>query len=195
MQPPVSSLCVYCGSSMGARPIYREAAVALGRTLGEAGITLIYGGGSIGLMGATAQACLGAGGRVTGIIPTFLDELEVGMTGLTELIRTENMHQRKQRMAELSDGFVVLPGGLGTLDETFEILTWRQLQLHQKPILLLNIAGYWDHFVHLLEHQAAEGFVKPQHLELFQIVDAVDDVLPALAANPPASDDVRSKWT
>ncbi|MCR9221038.1 MAG: TIGR00730 family Rossman fold protein [Alphaproteobacteria bacterium] len=195
MQPPLSSVCVYCGSSFGANPLYRETAEALGRMLAQAGVRLVYGGGSVGLMGVTAAACLDAGGRVTGIIPEFLDRLEVGMTGLTEMIKTENMHQRKERMAELSDGFVVLPGGLGTLDETFEILTWRQLHLHSKPIVLLNVGGYWDHFVHLLEHQAAEGFVKPQHLELFQVVESVADVLPALAAHPADSPEVRSKWT
>ena len=195
MKPPIDSVCVYCGSSFGNRPEYRAAAEAFGRLLGESGVRLIYGGGSVGLMGVTAQAALDAGGQVTGIIPRFLDELEVGMTGLTELVLTEDMHTRKNRMAELAGGFVVLPGGLGTLDETFEILTWRQLELHSKPVVLLNIAGYWDHFVHLLEHQAAEGFVRPRHLELFQVVDTVEEVLPALAARPARSEDVRTKWS
>lgn len=195
MQAPIQSVCLYCGSSVGNRPVYRETAETLGRTLAEAGITLVYGGGSIGLMGAAAQAALEAGGKVTGIIPRFLDELEVAMTGLTDLVITETMHARKERMAELSDGFVVLPGGLGTLDETFEILTWRQLQLHDKPVVLMNVAGYWDMFVHLLEHQVAEGFVKPQHLEMFQVVDTVAGLLPALAARPSSGGDVRTKWT
>jgi hypothetical protein len=169
--------------------------VALGRLLAESGIRLVYGGGSIGLMGAMAGACLDAGGQVTGIIPHFLDELEVGMTGLTAIEKTESMHQRKDRMAEISDGFIVMPGGLGTLDETFEILTWRQLQLHDKPIVLLNLEGYWDLFVHLLEHQVNEGFVKPENLHLFQVVDSVEDALPALARQPSRTSDVRTKWT
>lgn len=195
MQPPLSSLCVYCGSSVGARPEYKDTAVALGQLLARSGIRLVYGGGSIGLMGAMAGACLEAGGRVTGIIPHFLDKLEVGMEGLTEIEKTESMHERKMRMAELSDGFIVMPGGLGTLDETFEILTWRQLQLHDKPIVLLNTAGYWDHFVHLLEHQVNEGFVKPANLALFQVADSVEDVLPALKRQPAEHVDIRSKWT
>lgn len=195
MKSPIESVCVYCGSSFGARPDYREAAEAFGRILGQSGVRLVYGGGSIGLMGALARAALDAGGEVTGIIPRFLDELEVGMQGLSERILTDDMHTRKNLMAERSDGFVVLPGGLGTLDETFEILTWRQLQIHSKPIVLLNVAGYWDHFVHLLEHQAAEGFVRPQHLELFQVVGSPADVLPAMAEHPAESESVHTKWT
>lgn len=195
VQPPLRSVCVYCGSSKGNRPDYLEGALSLGRLLAESRIRLVYGGGSIGLMGAMAGACLEAGGQVTGIIPHFLDRLEVGMEGLTTIEKTESMHERKQRMAEISDGFVVMPGGLGTLDETFEILTWRQLQLHDKPIVLLNIAGYWDLFVHLLEHQVNEGFVKPAHLDLFQVVDTPEQVIPALARQPADRGDIRGKWT
>jgi uncharacterized protein (TIGR00730 family) len=180
---------------MGARPIYRETAVKLGETLAQSGIRLVYGGGSIGLMGAVAGACLEAGGKVTGIIPHFLDQLEVGMEGLSETVKTDSMHERKDQMAQISDGFIVLPGGLGTLDETFEILTWRQLQLHDKPVVLLNIDGYWDLFVHLLEHQVNEGFVKPAHLNLFQVVDSVEAAIAALATQPSRGGDVRTKWT
>ncbi len=165
---------------MGASPSYRIAAEALGQKLAEAGIRLIYGGGDIGLMGTVAQATLDHGGQVTGIIPRFLDDLEVGKQGVTELIRTDDMHSRKERMAELSDGFIVLPGGLGTLDETFEILTWKQLKLHKKPVIVLNINSYWDHFVHLVEHQVREGFVSQEHLNLFQVCDSVEDALATL---------------
>jgi len=131
-------------------------------------------------MGVVAQSVLDAGGQVTGIIPNFLDRAEIALEGVTELIRTDTMHDRKLRMAELSDGFVVLPGGLGTLDETFEILTWKQLQLHDKPIVLLNIDGYWDHFVHLIEHQVREGFVRERYLQLFRIVESPSEVIAAL---------------
>lgn len=180
MQSSVRSVCVYCGSRHGARPAYTETARRLGKVLADAGIRLIYGGGAVGLMGEVAQAVLDNGGKVTGIIPEFLDKAEVGKVDVTELIRTDTMHARKARMAELSDGFVVLPGGLGTLDETFEILTWKQLQLHTKPILLVNADGYWDHFVHLIENQVREGFVQERYLRLFRVVDGVEDVLKAL---------------
>lgn len=180
MHSKIGSVCVYCGSSHGARPAFTVAAQRLGEVLAEADIRLVYGGGAVGLMGVVAQSVLDGGGRVTGIIPQFLDDAEVGMTNLTELIRTDNMHTRKAIMAEKSDGFVVLPGGLGTLDETFEILTWKQLQLHTKPIVLVNVEGYWDHFVHLVEHQVREGFVRERYLQLFSVVDRVEEVLPAL---------------
>ena len=180
MHSSIGSVCVYCGSSFGGRPAFTEAARHLGTLLAQSDIRLVYGGGAVGLMGVVSQAVLDAGGRVTGIIPHFLDKAEVGKMNVTELIRTETMHDRKARMAEISDGFVVLPGGLGTLDETFEILTWKQLNLHTKPIVLLNSEGYWDHFVHLVEHQVREGFVREQYLRLFRVVDHVDDVLPTL---------------
>jgi len=139
----VRSLCVYCGSSGRGREVHKVAAMRLGKTLARAGVRLVFGGGQVGLMGITAQAALSEGGKVTGIIPKFLDEIEVGLKGCTELIITPDMHTRKQKMAEMADGFVVLPGGLGTLDETFEILTWKQLGLHDKPIVLVDIEGYW----------------------------------------------------
>lgn len=140
-------------------------------------------------MGVVAQSVLDSGGQVTGIIPDFLDRAEVGKTDLTELIKTETMHDRKAIMAERSDGFVVLPGGLGTLDETFEILTWKQLQLHNKPIVLVNVEGYWDHFVHLVEHQVREGFVRERYLQFFRVVDTVEEVVPALLEDAAAAVD------
>lgn len=180
MHAGLSAVCVYCGSRHGARPAFTEAARRLGEVLAEADIRLIYGGGAVGLMGVAAQAALDAGGRVTGIIPEFLDTAEVGKANLTELHRVPSMHARKAWMAEEADAFVVLPGGLGTLDETFEILTWKQLRLHDKPIVLVNVEGFWDHFVHLIEHQVREGFVLEAYLRLFRIVDSVESVLPVL---------------
>jgi uncharacterized protein (TIGR00730 family) len=180
MQAGINAVCVYCGSQHGARPAFTEAARRLGEIFGEAGVRLIYGGGAVGLMGVAAQAALDAGGRVTGIIPEFLDTAEVGKVDVTELKRVTTMHERKARMAEEADAFVVLPGGLGTLDETFEILTWKQLRLHDKPIVLVNAEGYWDHFVHLIEHQVREGFVREIYLQLFRVVDSVESVLPVL---------------
>lgn len=161
--------------------------------MAEAGIRLVYGGGAVGLMGVVAQSVLDSGGQVTGIIPDFLDRAEVGKTNLTELIKTETMHDRKAIMAERSDGFVVLPGGLGTLDETFEILTWKQLQLHNKPIVLVNVEGYWDHFVHLVEHQVREGFVRERYLQFFRIVDTVEEVVPALLEDAAAAADMSDR--
>lgn len=189
MQSRVRSVCVYCGSSHGVRPSFDEAATRLGQQLAAAGIRLVYGGGAVGLMGVVAQSVLDSGGQVTGIIPDFLDRAEVGKTDLTELIKTETMHDRKAIMAERSDGFVVLPGGLGTLDETFEILTWKQLQLHNKPIVLVNVEGYWDHFVHLVEHQVREGFVRERYLQFFRVVDTVEEVVPALLEDAAAAVD------
>ncbi len=161
--------------------------------MAEAGIRLVYGGGAVGLMGVVAQSVLESGGQVTGIIPDFLDRAEVGKTNLTELIKTETMHDRKAIMAERSDGFVVLPGGLGTLDQTFEILTWKQLQLHNKPIVLVNVEGYWDHFVHLVEHQVREGFVRERYLQFFRIVDTVEEVVPALLEDAAAAADMSDR--
>lgn len=186
MHAKIGSVCVYCGSRRGARPAYVAAASDLGRYLAEADIRLVYGGGAVGLMGVVADAVLENGGRVTGIIPRFLDDAEVGKRDVTDMIQTDTMHDRKARMAELSDGFVVLPGGLGTLDETFEILTWKQLRLHAKPVVLVNTDGYWDLFLHLIERQVEEGFVDRAYLGLFRVVESVPEVIPALLeAVPP----------
>lgn len=180
----VTSICVYCGSSAGNDYGYRDAARRLGRILAERGIRLIYGGGRVGLMGVIAEAVLAGGGAVTGIIPGHLQQREVGHHGLTELIVVDSMHDRKARMSELADAFVVLPGGLGTLDETFEIITWKQLRLHDKPIALVDIGGYWQPLVALVAAQVKAGFVQPRHAELFTVVGTVEEVLPALAASP-----------
>lgn len=161
----IASLCVFCGSNTGAKPAYTEAAQTLGRLLAGREITLVYGGGKVGLMGTVADAALQAGGKVTGVIPQSLVEKEVDHTGLTELHVVGSMHERKALMADLSDGFIALAGGMGTLDELFEILTWAQLGFHAKPIGLVNTLGYYDHLLAFLQNALAEGFVRDAHLQ------------------------------
>lgn len=194
MTSQVRSLCVYCGSSAHGRPSHHEAARRLGRLMADAGVRLVYGGGRVGLMGLLADAVLEGGGEVVGIIPRFLDQVEVGHSGVSRLIVTENMHERKEQMAELSDAFAILPGGLGTLDETFEILTWKQLQLHDKPVVVADIDGYWQPLVDLIERMIEENYARPEHRALFRIVPSVDDVLPALEAMPEFRSEVEAKW-
>jgi uncharacterized protein (TIGR00730 family) len=183
----IKSLCIFSGSRVGQNGRFQEAAVRLGEMMAERGIRMVYGGGNIGLMGLAATAVLQNGGQVVGVIPEFLMSLEVGNPGVTELVVVETMHERKAKMYELSDGFVVLPGGLGTLDETLEIATWKQLQLHAKPIVTLNIDGFWDPLSGLLDHVVAGGFAHPDMPRLISSVDTVDDVLDAIS-NAPAPD-------
>ncbi|NKD54540.1 MULTISPECIES: TIGR00730 family Rossman fold protein [unclassified Haematospirillum] len=183
LQSSLHALCVFCGSSFGSSPRYADAASRLGTLLGENGIRLVYGGGAVGLMGTVAKACLEAGGKVTGIIPQHLASAEVAMEGLTELIVVPDMHTRKRMMFERSDAFAVLPGGFGTMDETFEILTWKQLKLHDRPVVIADIGGHWTPFLRFNESMAAEGFVRPEGLELYSVVSDVDDVLPAARNN------------
>lgn len=157
----LSRVAVFCGSKLGARPEYAEAAAALGAELAARGIGLVYGGGSVGLMGAIASATLAAGGEVIGVIPRKLLELEVGHSACTELVVVEDMHERKAKMAARADAFIAMPGGYGTLDESFEALTWTQLRYHAKPLGLLNVAGYFDLLIQFLERSVAEGFLRP----------------------------------
>ena len=158
-------VCVYCGSSSGANPVHREAAENLGALLASRGIGLVYGGGNVGLMGILADAALRAGGEVIGVVPSALMEKELGHTGVTKLHVTGSMHGRKQLMADLSDGFIALPGGIGTLEELFETFTWLQLGFHGKPVGLLNVAGFYDHLLTFLRHTAEEKFLRAEHLE------------------------------
>lgn len=174
---------MYCGSRTGSDPAYRAIAEALGALLGARGIRLVFGGGRIGLMGAAADAALAAGGEVVGVIPERLYAAEVGHGGLGTLHVVDSMHARKAKMFDLSDGFVVLPGGIGTLDEMVEILTWRQLGLHTKPMVLVG-AAYWRPLVALLDHMTAEGFAYGGIQDMYAIVDGVDEILPALEAAP-----------
>lgn len=182
--PLPASICLYCGSSNDAPPAHKALAASFGRLLAEAGITLVYGGGRVGLMGAAADAALAAGGRVIGIIPSFLLRREVGYEGLTELVVTESMHDRKRLMAERSEAFCVLPGGLGTLDETFEILTWAQLGLHGKPVVLVNEDGFWDPLLTLLDQLTAHRYVRRSDRGLLQLAPSLEALLPILEGLP-----------
>jgi uncharacterized protein (TIGR00730 family) len=188
------SLCVYCGSSNKVKDSYRDAARNIGKILAENDIHLVYGGGHVGLMGAAADSAIQHGGKVTGIIPRHIQEKEVAHKGLTELHVVESMHQRKQMMVDLSDGFVVLPGGLGTLDEFFEIMTWRQLGLHQKPVVLVNLDGYWDSLLKLIDHMIEEKFALTHDKDSLIVIDRVEGVLEALQEAPEETIEPNTKW-
>ena len=194
MDADFRSVCVYCGSSSRVDPRFKAAAHDLGTALARAGIQVVYGGGRVGLMGIVADAALAAGGRVVGIIPEHIQALEVDHTGLTELHVVDSMHTRTRMMVERSDGFVVLPGGLGTLDELFEILTWKQLRLHDKPIVVVDVDGYWRPMLAMLEDMITAGFVRPEHRALLRVVAGVDAVTAALAGAPEPQVDPRTKW-
>ena len=178
MNEPKRKLCVYCGSSSGENPAYAEAARTLGRLLAENDIGLVYGGGSLGLMGEVARACLSAGGYVIGVIPEFLMRKEILLENTHELVVTANMHQRKQTMFEKSDGFCALPGGIGTLEELVEMATWLQLGQHVKPIILANIEGYWNPLLELFEHMKQEGFFRSSTEVKLDHVERIEQVVP-----------------
>jgi len=181
--PILSSVCVFCGARPGHDPSLVEAARTLGTLIGDSGRTLVFGGGRIGLMGELARATTAAGGHVVGFIPEHLERIEVADTSLPELHIVNDMHSRKLAMFERADAFCVLPGGLGTLDETFEILTWRQLGLHDKPIALLNVGGYWDPFLVLVDRLIEGGFAPSANRDLFTVVETPDAALRVLAAD------------
>jgi uncharacterized protein (TIGR00730 family) len=185
--PQIRTLCVYCGSSGAVDEKYRAAATELGESLAAAGIELVYGGGRIGLMGLLADAVLAGGGRVVGIIPAALRDAELAHYGATELVIAGSMHERKRFMAERADAFAVLPGGTGTLDETFEIVTWRQLGLHDKPIFLVDTAGYWRPLIDLFEHIVGHGFARPLVPQIVEIVSSVPGLLRALSKATPGA--------
>lgn len=176
------NICVYCGSSSNGPATHRELAAELGRLMATREIGLVYGGGRAGVMGAVADAVLAAGGNVTGVIPDFLMQREHGHTGVTSLEVVSTMHERKARMAELSDGFIVLPGGLGTLEELFEIVTWFQLGLHDKPIAVVNPDGYWDSLRGLLDAAVAAGYARPENADIAAFTDSARGALDILAA-------------
>jgi uncharacterized protein (TIGR00730 family) len=176
----LTSICVYCGSGLGRDPAHREAARVLGRTMGEAGVRLVYGGGSVGLMGTLARAVLDAGGSVTGIIPRFLQSRERPMADLTELFVTEDMHQRKMLMFEKANAFVALPGGVGTLEELVEQMTWAQLGRHEKPVLLANIGGFWDPLIRLLEQMREQAFIRSDLEVACLVAERAEDIVPML---------------
>ena len=181
----IQRLAVFCGSSAGTRPAYAEAASTFGRLLAERGIGLVFGGGSVGLMGVVADAALDARGEAVGVIPHGLAAREVGHTGLTVLHKTDTMHERKALMADLADGFVALPGGIGTLEELTEVWTWAQLGIHRKPVGLLNVAGYYDGLLAFLDHAIAEGFVRNGVRDLLLTADDPGVLLDRLAAYEP----------
>ena len=181
-RPKIGSVCVYCGSGPGLDPAYTAAARTLGHDLGSNGVRLVYGGGSLGLMGEVARSTLAAGGQVTGIIPNFLSTKEQMLRSVDELIVTENMHERKMLMFERSDAFVALPGGIGTLEELVEQLTWAQLGRHEKPIIVANIQGFWTPFLHLLAHMKGDAFIRAGLDIRFVVVNTADQILPAIQA-------------
>ncbi len=184
-------LCIFCGSSKGNDPVYEKTAEELAKIIVDKGLTMVYGGGSIGIMGVLADKILSLNGKVIGVIPRFLYDLEVGHDNVTELIIVESMHERKQKMAEISDGFLALPGGFGTLEEMGEILTWIQLKLIRKPIGLLNINGFYDQFLNMLDNMVASGFLKKNNREI--LLSAEDPALIIdIIMNAPVFED--TKW-
>nr|WP_315592176.1 TIGR00730 family Rossman fold protein [uncultured Cupriavidus sp.] len=187
----MKSVCVYCGSSPGFRPEYAEGAKALGRAMAEQGLALVYGGGKVGLMGIVADSVMAHGGAAIGIIPDALMQKEVGHRGLTELHVVRNMHERKQMMADRADAFIAMPGGVGTFEELFETFTWAQLGYHDKPVGLLNVAGFYDGMLAFLKHAVGEGFLKQIHADMLHVSDAPSDLLGKLSAAPRV---VVDKW-
>lgn len=184
-------ITVFCGSSEGSEPIYKQQAIQLGETMASKGIGLVYGGARIGIMGAVAQGVLSRQGEVIGVIPHFLDKKEVAHEELSQLIRVETMHERKMKMHELSDGVIALPGGFGTLDELFEILTWAQLGLHGHPIGILNTNGFYDHLLGFIENLLEKGFIKQLHKDMVLVSDNMEDLLVQMEAYVPPLID---KW-
>ena len=189
----VRSLCVYCASSQTIPDKHRACARELGRLLAENGIHMITGGGHVGLMGEAADAALAAGGEVTGIVPHFIKRLEMVHCGLTRLIEVESMHERKQKMFEMSDAFIALPGGLGTLDEILEIITWKHLGLHDKPVMLIEAGGYWKPFHNLFDHMIATGYANRGCRDLYTIAADPEQAVAVLKAHPAAHKGENSK--
>ncbi|HSH99002.1 MAG TPA: TIGR00730 family Rossman fold protein [Reyranella sp.] len=182
--PLPASICVFCGARFGANPAARQLATELGELLAREGMTLVYGGGGVGLMGVLANATLTSGGKAVGVIPRFLLKREAGHPALTETVVVETMHERKREMYERSDAIVVLPGGLGTLEEFFEVLSWRTLGLHTKPIVILDVDGYWRPLAELLRSCVEGGFADRAHLDVVAFIDDLGQLLPTLAAMP-----------
>ncbi|MES0882885.1 TIGR00730 family Rossman fold protein [Roseibium sp. SCP14] len=187
----MKSICVFCGSSYGALEAYGEAARETGRVIAENGYRLVYGGAKVGLMGTVADAALAAGGEVIGVLPKSLQDKEIGHEGLNELYLVGSMHERKALMAELSDGFIALPGGVGTLEEIFEVWTWGQLGYHEKPCGFLNIEGYYDQLIGFLDHQAREGFTKKAMRDMAQVADTPEALIDLFKAYTPPN---TPKW-
>lgn len=191
----IKSMAVYCGSSDTTPEVYRQAAMDLGRLLAGHHIDLVYGGSRQGLMGLTARACLESNGRVFGYISHLIDGKEGGYEGITELHYVETMHERKQKMFERSDAFIIMPGGMGTLDEAFEVMTWRQLGLHNKPIFFIDINRYWSMICHnFFDHMAENNFIRVEDKNLFTLVERVEDLIPFFRAERVSDKTYVSKW-
>ncbi|MCP4923223.1 MAG: TIGR00730 family Rossman fold protein [bacterium] len=189
------SACVYCGSSNGVSQNYKDSALALGTRFAKEDMTLVYGGGQMGLMGLAADGCMKAGGYVKGYITSFLDEFEKGHEDISELHVTHSMHERKLKMFDNSDAFIAMPGGLGTLDEMFEVITWKQIGLHDKNIVFWNLEGYWSPLLEtLLPKIISEGFAREEDLNLYAVADTLDDVMDALHAPPKGAVDFVARW-
>src|SRR5260370_8883490 len=187
----IQSVCVYCSSSNQAPAIYLDAAARLGRILAENGITIVYGGSSVGSMGRLAAAALEAGGKVIGVLPRFMDDLEWGHRALSELRIVDDMHERKRLMLELSDAVIALPGGCGTLEELFEAITWKRLGLYFGPVVLVNVNGFYDPCIQLLDRTVDEGFMNPKHRAMWGVFERPEDVVGALRAATPWTRDAR----
>lgn len=190
----VNSVCVYCGSANRVDATFKNIAREVGTAIAGQKKRLVYGGGRVGLMGIVADSALAAGGEVIGVIPQHIQAREIQHTGLTELHVVEDMHTRKRMMVERADAFVILPGGFGTLDETFEILTWKQLQLHNKPVIIFNAYGYWDKLISLVESMVGCGFAQPANLELYTEVRDIPGMFAAFERSSPVCVDVTTKW-
>ncbi len=186
----IRAVCVFCGSQPGAKPAYLQAARELGAQLARRDWNVVYGGGHVGMMGALADSTLAAGGRVIGVIPEHLMRPEVAHQALTELLIVDSMHTRKRIMASRSDAFIVLPGGYGTFEEMFEMVTWRQLQLHAKPVGLINVDGYFDHLLAFLQHASEQEFIRPQHRSLLSVGASTSSLLEQMARQAAAVDSV-----
>ncbi|PZO88832.1 MAG: TIGR00730 family Rossman fold protein [Micavibrio aeruginosavorus] len=190
----INKVCVYCGSSARVDQVYKDAAVELGKTIAANNWGVVYGGGRVGLMGLVADSALASGAEVFGIIPRHIQSREIEHTDLTELVIVDTMHVRKQMMVDRADAFVILAGGLGTLDEFFEILTWKQLGLHDKPVVVVNINGYWDKMIEAIRHIASEKFMREEDLTAFTVVNSVAEVPAAIKNAPHERFDPSTKW-
>lgn len=190
----INNVCVYCGSSSRVDDSFKQAATNLGKLIASEGWGVVYGGGRVGLMGLVADAALEGGAKVVGIIPEHIQEREVEHTDLTELHVVDTMHVRKQMMVDRSEAFVILPGGMGTMDEFFELVTWKQLGLHDKPIVVVDLNGYWSKLIELVSNIAAEGFMREEDLKLFEVVEKIEDVPETLKNAPMEKFDPTTKW-
>ncbi len=190
----IQTVCVFCGAAARAAPEFYDLARATGALVAASGWTLVYGGSKSGTMGAVADGALASGARVIGAIPRHLEEREQMHPGLTECHVVDTMHQRKQKMVELSDAFIVLPGGFGTMDEVFEGITWRQIGLHDKPFVIVNHQGFWQPLIDLIDQMGRHGFIRPEDKDLFVVVDRLDQIPAALARVPDIQFDPQTKW-